>query len=331
MDVGAGSFSRPRLVNTAPASVIDQVSGVLRSVIAREDPAVAGFTESVASVVTAVSGAKVFVKAAPHIEAAGAAVRAGAELASVIGDLGPPLLSFVESDGWVSAVYELVPGNAITEWEAADIEQFAGLSQRMNERLCPSPVPNCTPYAEAFAPLLGTWTALLPGDAAGASTVAHVKELDLPYGLHLELLAELEADWLPALGSGTALQHGDIRRDNVVREPSGRLWLVDWTHRWTAPGWADWVRLAPDVAASGHSAELVLANSAWADADEHSVNVMLAGLAGRCWRDGHLPDVPGLPQLRPMQLLQGDMTLRWLADRTAVPVKRRPTPTRVNA
>ena len=153
--------------------------------------------------------------------------------------------------------------------------------------------------------------------------MAHVRDLDLPYGLHVQMLAELEGDWLVALGSATALQHGDIRRDNVVREPSGRLWLVDWTHRWTAPGWADWVRLAPDVAASGHSAELILQHSAWADADEHSVNVMLAGLAGRCWRDGHLPDAPGLPQLRPMQLLQGDMTLRWLADRTRSSSDRR--------
>jgi hypothetical protein len=75
------------------------------------------------------------------------------------------------------------------------------------------------------------------------------------------------------------------------------------------------VRLAPDVAASGFDPEAVLQGSAWADADAHAVNVMLAGLAGRCWRDGHLPDVPGLPQLRPMQLLQGDMTLRWLARR----------------
>lgn len=73
----------------------------------------------------------------------------------------------------------------------------------------------------------------------------------------------------------------------LLLEPSGRLWLVDWTHRWLAPGWADWVRLAPDVAASGFDPEAVLRHSAWTDADHHGVNVMLAGLAGRCWREGH--------------------------------------------
>jgi hypothetical protein len=100
-----------------------------------------------------------------------------------------------------------------------------------------------------------------------------------------------------------------------MREPSGRLRLVDWTHRWTAPGWADWVRLVPDLAADGLDPQLAFEAIAGSDANEHEVNVMLAGLAGRCWRDGYLDAVPGLPQLRPMQRLQGDMTLRWLAQR----------------
>lgn len=297
--------------------MVEHVRAVLRSPIVGEEPAAAGFTESVASVMTAASGTRVFVKAGSDGDGTGDAVRAGAELAGVIGDLGPPLLSSIESEGWVAAVYELVPGGAIGEWEASDVERLAGLSERLRARLEPSPLRNTEPYATAFAPLLGTWQALRPGDApAATASVAHVKELSLPYGLHVDMLAELESQWFSALESGTALQHGDIRRDNVVREPSGRLWLVDWTHRWAAPGWADWVRLAPDVAASGFDPDAILKNSVWADADEHSVNVMLAGLAGRCWRDGHLPDAPGLPQLRSMQLLQGDMTLRWLAERT---------------
>jgi hypothetical protein len=310
------SFTRPRLLTTAPPSVIDLVASALRGPISREEPAAAGFTESVASVVSAASGARVFVKAAPSGHNTGDAVRAGAELASLTGDLGPPLVSFVESDGWVCAVYKVVPGDAVSEWTAADLPQLTALSHRLRERLDPSPLPHTEPYATAFDPLLGAWSALENPHSASASTVAHVRDRELPYGLSVGMLAELEAQWHPTLTAGTALQHGDIRRDNVVREPSGRLWLVDWTHRWTAPGWADWVRLAPDVAASGFDAESFLLASAWPDADAHAVDVMLAGLAGRCWRDGHLPGVAGLPQLRPMQLLQGDMTLRWLARRT---------------
>jgi hypothetical protein len=148
----------------------------------------------------------------------------------------------------------------------------------------PNPLPDTESYAGSFAPLLGTWESLLNSSSPGAAAVAHVSDRRLPYGLSVEMLAELESDWFSALEPGNALQHGDSRRDNVAREPSGRLWLVDWTHRWLGPGWADWVRLAPDVAASGFDPEAVLRHSAWNDADDHGVNVMLAALAGRCWR-----------------------------------------------
>lgn len=73
----------------------------------------------------------------------------------------------------------------------------------------------------------------------------------LPNGLDVPQLAGLEDRWFDVLAAGTALQHGDLRADNVVREPGGRLRLVDWTHRWTVPGWADLVRLGPDLLANG--------------------------------------------------------------------------------
>ena len=50
----------------------------------------------------------------------------------------------------------------------------------------------------------------------------------------------------------------------------------------------------------------------WAEADPHAVNVALAGLAGRAWRDGHLLD---LSTLRRMQRKQAVQTLLWLGSR----------------
>lgn len=64
-----------------------------------------------------------------------------------------------------------------------------------------------------------------------------------------------------------------------------------------------------------HDPGAFLLGSAWGDAPSHGVDVMLAGLAGRAWRDGHLAEVPGLPGLRQMQREQADATLRWLAGR----------------
>ncbi|SNT37722.1 hypothetical protein [Rhodococcoides kyotonense] len=75
------------------------------------------------------------------------------------------------------------------------------------------------------------------------------------------------------------------------------------------------VRVAPDIAACGYDPERFLRKSAWVDPPQRDVDVVLAGLAGRAWRDGHLPAPPGLPHLRRMQLEQADATLWWLASR----------------
>jgi hypothetical protein len=77
----------------------------------------------------------------------------------------------------------------------------------------------------------------------------------------------------------------------------------------------DLVRLAPDMADSGYDPEALLRRSCWADVDPHAVSVALAGLAGRAWRDGHLPD---LPSPRRMQRQQAVQTLLWLGSRLGI-------------
>ncbi|KJC63891.1 Phosphotransferase enzyme family protein [Agreia bicolorata] len=308
-------FARPRLLASAPTEVIEYVRAIVGGRVLREEPASDGFTPSVASVVVADGIRQVFVKAGPKNDEGGRAVRTGAELSEVIIDLGPALIGWAERAGWYVAVYERLAGAAVVQWEANDIAELSALAATMRDRLSPSPIADTKPFADAFAPLLGTWRALVEPGHPQSGTVEHVRDRTLPYGLQAETLAGLESDWFEALREGSSLQHGDLRRDNILREPSGRLRLVDWTHRWTAPRWADWVRLVPDLAADGFDPQAAFEAIAGREANEHEVNVMLAGLAGRCWRDGHLAAVPGLPQLRPMQRLQGDMTLRWMAQR----------------
>jgi len=284
--------------------------------ITAERPAAGGCTRSVASTVHLARGGTVFVKAGEVGTAAGAAVTTGAELAPVIGDLGPALRGHRVVGGWSVAVDDHVPGGAVEVWDDDAVAAMQRLSHRLRERLDPSPVGGTTPYADAFRPLLGCWAALDDPRHPDRPAVDHVAGVALPYGLDVPRLAGLEREWRDRLGGGGALQHGDLRADNVVREPRGRLWLVDWTHRWTAPGWADLVRLGPDLRAHGdHDPEAFLHGSEWGDAPRDGVDVLLAGLAGRAWRDGHLPDPPGLPGLRRMQLEQADASLWWLAGR----------------
>lgn len=278
----------------------------------------AGYTRAIASTVRLSGGGRVFVKAGEVGDSVDDGVTIGAALAPVIGDLGPALLGHRIVDGWSVAIYEHIPGAAIEQWDDDAVEAMRHLTFRLRERLDPSPIPDTTPYALAFSPLLGCWAALDDPDHPDRQRVEHLVGRTVPYGLDVRQLADLERQWFEQLDQGEALQHGDLRADNVVRDPAGRLWLVDWTHAWTAPGWADVVRLGPDLHAhGGHDPEEFLRHSAWSDAPRLGVDVMLAGLAGRAWRDGHLADIPELPGLRQMQREQGDATLRWLAARSA--------------
>ncbi|MEU4426515.1 aminoglycoside phosphotransferase [Actinoplanes sp. NPDC024001] len=294
------AIPRPRLAD-APPGVRAAVEGLLGGPIGAEQAAEAGFTHSIASVVTGRCGRRLFVKAA----APGDAVEAGIVLAAVTGEIGPRLAGSAAVGDWRVAAYEVIEGETLTRWQAADLPELLRVVRRMRELLDPSPIAGTSPYAQAFLPLLGAWQ-------AWEHTADHPP---LPVDLPVALLAELERRWLTALAGGGALQHGDLRRDNVIRQPDGRLRIVDWTHRWTAPGWMDLVRLAPDLAACGHDPEQVLRRSCWRDAPAGDVNVALAGLAGRAWRDGHLPDLPGL---RRMQREQGLHLLRWLDRRLRV-------------
>lgn len=157
---------------SSPGVVIAAVADILGSSIVRELPAQAGFTMAVASWVERARGRSAFVKAAPLDSAAGAGVCAGAELASVVGDLGPLLVGYSAVCGWAVAVYEVIDGHTLTGWDPSSVRAMEKLSTTMRERLDPSPVSDTEPYADAFAPLLGTWSALASLDRLVASTGA---------------------------------------------------------------------------------------------------------------------------------------------------------------
>ncbi|WP_433795819.1 phosphotransferase [Actinoplanes sp. CA-252034] len=290
------SVDRRPLLSEAPDAVRDWVAGLLGEPVVVERAAEAGFTPSIASVVNGRSGARLFVKAAPIGNGLGEAVEAGTALAETVGDLGPRLAGAGSCGEWRVAAYEVVDGTAVEEWTTADVDELLRVTARMRERLASGPIEGVRPYADDFVPLLGDWATL------GVSRPP-------PISVPVARLAELEARWTAVLAPGVALHHGDLRRDNVIREPEGRLRIVDWTHLWTAPGWTDLIRLLPDLALCGHDPEAVLRRSCWRDTPDEHVNVALAGLAGRAWRDCALP---GGSRLRSMQREQAEQLLSWL-------------------
>ncbi|MGD8151446.1 hypothetical protein [Ornithinimicrobium sp. Y1694] len=178
-----------------------------------EQPAAAGFTMSIASTVKLARAGTVFVKAGQVGTAAGDAVTTGAQLAPVIGDLGPPLVGHLIVEGWSVAVYDFIAGTALGRWDESAVLEMAEISFRLRERVDPSPITDTTPYAQEFAPLLGCWEALEDPNHPDRRSVEHIVGLDLPNGFEVSALAELERRWFEATRPGAR---------TATRGPAGR-------------------------------------------------------------------------------------------------------------
>lgn len=303
---------RPRLLD-APEDVVVTLAERLGSPVVRERSALEGFSQSVASWLLLQDGREIFAKAAPAYPAWGAdPIRNGVVLADVTGDLGPRLLCAWEGDGWVVAVYEVLEGEALTRWERSDLPHLQAAVATLARCGTGRSVPGTEPFSEAIGPRIGAWQSLAVGTRSGR--VSHLARVERWPGPETTTLAELEEGWHDAL-RGDALLHGDLRCDNFVREAGGRLRVVDWTHRWTGPGWVDLITLGPDLGRSGLDPQEVLTSSVWAGAPSGAVDVLLAGLAGYWFDAGHRPDLPHAPGLRPLQRAQGRAALEWLQRR----------------
>ena len=106
------------------------------------------------------------------------------------------------------AVYELVPGDALDEWDEPATAAMVDVLAVIRERLAGPPLPGASRYADAFAPMLGAWRSLARRPGGDPSTVAHLHRMEVPVPIAVALLADLEEEWLDALGPGEAMQHG---------------------------------------------------------------------------------------------------------------------------
>ncbi|GIF38809.1 aminoglycoside phosphotransferase [Actinoplanes xinjiangensis] len=305
---------RPRLAD-APEGIIAALGDALGSGVARETPAPAGWTPTVASIIALVDGRDVFVKASGDPELhEGLRNAVDCDAALTDRSLAPPVLAALTVGGWRIVVWECLPGGHVGRWSRRDVPGVLDLVSRLAAGTHPCRLPETEPFAHAFRDRIGTLTALAGRTGNPTIEVGHLDATPLWSGLDPLRLAGLEADW-PVLAGGGHLHHGDVRRDNLAYGRDGRLRLLDWTHRWTAPGWADLVLLMPDLVRDGLDPEQILTASVWAGAPTHEVNVLLAGLTGYWFNAGHRPEPPHAAGLRALQRAQGRACASWLARR----------------
>jgi aminoglycoside phosphotransferase len=261
-----------------------------------------GFSPGTADRVVTAEGRRAFVKAVtPALnERSAELARQETRITSALpGHVpAPRVLGAFDDGAWVVLVLEDIEGtHPRTPWVEAEIDAAVTALAQLADALTPTPlpVPDVTDnLAEGFR----GWHRLADDRPA---------DLDPWAAGHLpELMAAAERG-LAAVADGDTLAHCDVRADNMLVRPDGRLMIVDWPWACTAPAWFDRVLLALNVTAYGGDPERVIDGL-----DRRIVIDLFAGFAGFFRDMSRLPPPPSLPSVRAFQRWQADAVLPWL-------------------
>jgi hypothetical protein len=292
-----------------PEHVRDGVTEILGSPIVSAASQAGGFSPGTADRVVTARGDRAFVKAvgavlnARSLELARAEVHVTRWLPATAPV--PRFLGSYDHDGWVALVLEDIEGrHPRTPWLESELDATATALRELARCVTPAPVPDVPRAADHLAGTFGGWAALAADPPA---------DLDVWAAAHLAELRAAADRALAALTEGDTLAHCDIRADNLLVRPDGRIIVVDWPWGCVGPDWLDTVLLAVNVIVYGGTPDRVLA---WVDPN-HAADV-IAALTGYFHYQGRLPDPPGLPTVRAFQRAQGDALLPWLRSRFSV-------------
>ena len=289
-----------------PPAVRAEVERRVGSPVVADATVTAGFTPGVATVLTFADGSRLFVKAAAAAaqRAFAAAYREeGRKLRALDGLVPAPRLRWSLDDAWVVLGIEHVPHrHPVRPWADDELDRCLAVLAEVAATRLPD-----GPRLEPLADEVAAW----PGHAA-ALRDGRPDLADRPV---LEELAALAAR-LPAVATGDALVHGDVRDDNLLLADDGRVLLCDWNWPSRGPAWVDPLVTLVGPAGDGVDVEAVVARTpALAGADPEELDVFLAALAAYFLVSGDLPVPPSSPWIRAFQRWQGEAVLRWLSQR----------------
>jgi aminoglycoside phosphotransferase (APT) family kinase protein len=131
-------------------------------------------------------------------------------------------------------------------WVPAELDRVLHALAELAESLTPTPVA-APPVAARLKESFRGWRRLVAARNGGADDLTG---LDPWAVLRLDRLADLESGWPEAL-AGTTLTHCDLRADNLLLTPDGRVVVVDWPWACVAAPWFDLLGMLPSVAMQG--------------------------------------------------------------------------------
>jgi aminoglycoside phosphotransferase (APT) family kinase protein len=301
---------------TLPEALREALVVALGSEIAEAGPSVSsGFTGGFAAPLRLANGRRVFVKASADTLHSYRAYQREAEIVPQLPSAiqVPAIVTTAHTEQWFAVISEWVPGRMPgTPWTAEDFAVVTATCERIAEAMDPSPLDGLNSFLsdlEENDPL-HTPGRIIAGD------------LPLPTGLQPwlpKVLPEL-ADLLhlaPEAFAGDTATHSDLRPDNMLIDPDGTCWTVDWNWLALGPRWMDWVGLLPvaqhhgiDTMTAIHTSPL----TAGVPADH--LDCFVAAVAAYMMKNADAPPPFGCtPALREHQRYYAWTFVDWLAVR----------------
>ncbi|WP_144127179.1 phosphotransferase [Catellatospora sichuanensis] len=295
-----------------PEHVRTQVETILGDRVVEAVSQQGGFSPGTADRVRTAAGRRAFVKAVSPAQNE-RTVQLHRQEAVVSGALPPdvpaPRLLGCHDDGeWIALVLEDVEGrHPTTPWIRSELDAVLATLGALAVGTTPCPMPELPTVAASIGRDLSGWERLAadtPGD------------LDPWAAARLPELVALGAAGVAALAGDTVV-HTDLRADNLLVGPDGRVTVVDWPWACVGPAWLDTAMIMVNVNLfGGHDVDALLAEHAHPlGARSADLTALLAGMTGYFLDACRNPAPPGLPTVRAFQRAQGEASLRWLRSR----------------
>jgi aminoglycoside phosphotransferase (APT) family kinase protein len=288
-------ISWPDLPGRVRAAIEDRLGSPVVS--AESQPG--GFSPGTADRVVTRTGERAFVKAVSPAQNERSAEMARDELhiTSALPAQAPVprLLGGFDDGEWVVLIFEDIDGrHPRTPWVQPEIDAAVTALRELADALTPSPVPDAPTAAGRLAHNFASWARIATDPPP---------DLDPWFAAHLDDLIAA-SDRAAASLDGDTLVHCDIRADNMLITPAGRVFIVDWPWGCVGPDWLDTALLAMNVLVHGGEMELT--------GEQRDVVI---GFTGYLVDFARLPPPPGLPTVRAFQRAQADALLPWLRTR----------------
>lgn len=282
-----------------PPSIHDWVGAVLGSPVVGAVSQPGGFSPGTADRVRTADGTRAFVKAVSpdqNADTPGLHRREVQVLRTLTCVPAVPQLLASHDDGhWVALLVEDVEGrHPQLPWTDGELAATLRALHELRDVVAPASWPA---LEEELAGEMGAWARIgqSPPDTLEPWLRAASADLDA-----------LCARTVPRM-AGDAVAHSDVRADNLLVQPDGRVRLVDWP--WASRGapWCDAamllvnVRWAGDLDVRAHLPEILDLGATHED-----VLGVVAGLTGFFTEAAQRAPVPGLPTLRVFQRQQAE-------------------------